>query len=171
MLCRLRLGGREGHGALLHIRIDRERVAGNHFAVEQLHGERVLDEPLDGALQRPRSELRIVALAEEQFVSFLRQRDLDLALGEEPAEVLKLQVDDLLDFRFAEGVEDHDFIDAVQELRAEVLEKRVLNLLLQPLAEHARFAHRASLLRGHADGVIDAVHGLVDEAGCRCSRS
>ena len=64
-------------------------VAGNHFAVEQLHGQRVLDEPLDGALQRPRPELRIVAFAEEQFVSFLRQRDLNLALGEQPAQVLE----------------------------------------------------------------------------------
>ena len=55
------------------IRINRKRVAGNHFAVEQLHGERVLDEPLDRALQRPRPELRIVALAEEKVVSFIRQ--------------------------------------------------------------------------------------------------
>ncbi len=67
--------------SLLRIRIDRQSLTRNHFAVEQLHGERVLDEPLDGALQRPRPELRIVPLAEEQFVRFLRQRDLDLALG------------------------------------------------------------------------------------------
>src|SRR5208282_2855819 len=135
----------------------------HNFAVEQLHGERILNEPLDSALQRARPELRIVPFAEEQLVGFLRQGDLDFSLRELTAEVLKLQVDDLLDFLLAERVEDHDFIDAVQELRAEVLEKRLLNLPLQSLTQHAGLADRASRFRGHADGAIDAVHGFVDK--------
>ena len=38
---RLGLGALEGHGALLHVRIDGERVAGGDFAVQQLQGQRV----------------------------------------------------------------------------------------------------------------------------------
>ena len=53
-LCRVGLGALEGHRALLHIRIDGEQIAGGNFAVEQLHGQGALNEPLDGALERTR---------------------------------------------------------------------------------------------------------------------
>ena len=58
-------GWPEGHLALLHVRVDGERIAGGDFAVEQFHGQRVLDEPLDGALEEPRPEMPSTCLQEE----------------------------------------------------------------------------------------------------------
>jgi phage portal protein BeeE len=62
----------EGHFAFLCISVYSEGVAGVDFAVEQLHGERVLDEPLDGALQRPRPEPGTVAFLENQIMRLLQ---------------------------------------------------------------------------------------------------
>ena len=43
------------------IRIDPDRVTVQHFAVQNLHGQWVLHQPLNRALQRTRTVVRVVA--------------------------------------------------------------------------------------------------------------
>src|SRR5207253_2186483 len=90
-------GGRalEFHFAFLHIRIHDDGIAGKNLTVEELHRQRVLDEPLEGALQGPRAELRVVAFAGHKFPRLVRQLDLNLPLPKQPAQVRELQLDDL----------------------------------------------------------------------------
>ncbi len=44
--------------------IDQDPVPGQEVAIQDFQCQRVLDEPLDGALERLRAELRVVASAE-----------------------------------------------------------------------------------------------------------
>src|SRR5581483_4768718 len=67
----------EGHLAAPRVGVHGDGITGQDVAVEYFHGQRVLNEPLDGALQGPRPELRIVAFAEEQFARPVRQLDFD----------------------------------------------------------------------------------------------
>src|SRR5215510_1078665 len=50
---------RKDHPPLIEIPFDDDRFVGFDFAVEQFHGERVLDEVLDRAFQRTRAVNRI----------------------------------------------------------------------------------------------------------------
>ena len=57
------------------------------------------------------------------------QLNLNLALGQQVLQIAELQSDDLFDVLFAERVEDHNLIDAVQELGPEVFEQRLVDAL------------------------------------------
>ena len=90
---------------------------------EDLFGERVLDVLQDGALQRARSERRLVAEIDEARPRGGEQLELELAIHEELLEANELDVDDAGEVVLRERTEDDDVVDAVQELRAkEVLE-------------------------------------------------
>ena len=88
--------------------------------------------------------------------------------GELEAEALALEllgdpldheIDDLGDLGLAQLVEDDGVVDAVQELRAEVLLERIVDLLL-----HALVAHRLV-------GLGEAEVGLAQILRCRGWRS
>src|SRR5208337_1340236 len=147
--CRLAL---ELHLSLLQVTVDLQLLAGTHLAIQDFERQRVLNQALDGALQRARAELRIVTLAEQQLLRFRRQFNLDLALSQNLPQVLELKVDDLFDLLLAERVEDHDLVHAIDELRPEVLEQRGVDSLAQFLAYAA----------GLNPGAILAAHGLVN---------
>ena len=66
-----------------------------HLAVEDLQRQRVLHQLLDGALQRTRSEVRVVAFGEQQFFGRVGEFERDLALGQQTPQVFQTQVDDL----------------------------------------------------------------------------
>ena len=57
---------------------DEDRRAGLELAAEHEVGERVLDEALDRAAQRPGAHRRVVALLDEQLLRLVRQLDRDL---------------------------------------------------------------------------------------------
>ncbi len=78
--------------ALAGIDLDGRAVA--HRAVEDQACERVLERPLDGALQGPGAIDRIVAGVGEPGLGLVRELELDLALGEEGAEAPELDLDD-----------------------------------------------------------------------------
>src|SRR5208337_4476994 len=135
----------------------------------ELHGQRVLDEALDGALEGTRAELRVVAFAEEQLVRPGRQFDLNLALRQQVLEITELQFDDLLDVILAQWVEDHNLVHAVQELGTEVFEQRLVDSFLEGFGNSRRFiaavrVHRlvnvsAGDVGGHDDDRVLEVHG------------
>ncbi len=58
----------KGHLARAFIRVDDDVVAVQYFAVENLERQRILHQLLNGALQRTRSEVWIVAFGEEQLL-------------------------------------------------------------------------------------------------------
>ena len=88
---------------------------------------------LDGSLQRPRTVDRVEALPGEELLRRVRELELDLALGQAGPKSTQLDVDDLLDVVSTERIEDHDLVDTVEELRAEVLANCFHDALADPL--------------------------------------
>src|ERR1039457_1582871 len=56
----------ELHFAGFRIGVYHDGVAGLHLAAEDLQRQRILNQPLDGSLHRPRTVRRVVPLAEKQ---------------------------------------------------------------------------------------------------------
>ena len=114
----------EFHLAGFLVGVDDDVVAVQHFAVENLHGQRILHQLLDRALQRARAEIRIVAFGEEQLFRGVGELERNLAVGQQAAHVFEPQLDDLDQLLFAQRAEDDDVVDAVQELGPEVRVQR-----------------------------------------------
>src|SRR5271166_6256998 len=94
LLCRNRLRrllmyGFEAQLAATLLHIHSDRVAVQHLAVEDLHGQRVLHQPLNRPLERTRTVVRVVALGEDQLLRLRRQLERDLAISQQPLQVLK----------------------------------------------------------------------------------
>ena len=83
--------------------LDDDRVALAEAAGQDVDGQRVLDHPLDGALERPGAVDGVVAALGEQRAGGFGQRQADLALGEALAQVAELDVDDLRDLAPVRG--------------------------------------------------------------------
>ena len=92
---------------------------------EQRARERVLDEPLDRALERPRAVRRIPALLGEQLLRLVRDLELDPPLREPLAQPRELQLDDVGELLARQRLEDDDLVDAVQELGPEAVAQLV----------------------------------------------
>src|SRR5437773_10024820 len=101
------------------LRVDENRVAGGEVTLEQPQGERVFEQPLDRALERPRAEGRIPARFGERLLGSVGQLERELAFGQPFAQARELQLDDLGELFAAQGAELDDLVDPVQELRAE----------------------------------------------------
>src|SRR4051812_1481860 len=148
--------------------VDDHDLAGSDLLVEELLGERVLYEALEGTAQRPGSEGGVVAAVDEKGLGPLRQLDADALALELHARAPDHQVDDLGDLRLAELVEHDRLVDPVQELGPEVLLQRVVDLLLHllvgdglvGLAEaHVRLAEiLGAEVRGHDQHGVAEVH-------------
>ena len=94
-------------------------------AVDDLPGQqRACDAGLDLALdeppQRPRTVHRVVAPARDQLARLIGELERDTALAQAPVDVGDLEVDDPLDLRQRQRLEQHRLVDAVEELRTEV---------------------------------------------------
>src|SRR6185503_7937852 len=100
---------------------DADDVAGAEIAAQDTLRERILQLLLNRALQRPRPVDGVEAGLREPIARRGIQRELDLAFGEPPLQILELDVDDLADVLLLEGVEYDDVVDAVDELGPEVL--------------------------------------------------
>src|SRR5690348_2675854 len=90
----LGLGGGKRHLAFFPVGAHLDGFAGLNLALQDFERQRVLDEALDGALERTRSELRIVAALKEQLACRRRELDNDLAVSQQSAQVVELQVND-----------------------------------------------------------------------------
>src|SRR5262249_6023490 len=76
------------------VRVDRDAVAVVHLALERLERERLLPQPLDRPLERPRTERRVVALASEEAPGRVAHLELDPPRREAATEVSELDVHD-----------------------------------------------------------------------------
>src|ERR1700694_1742820 len=113
--------------------IDGDQLAGSNLLEEDLLRERVLDLALDGAPQRTRTQHRVETALVQQglgLVAQLHGHVLALELLFHPGDH---QVDHPDDLVASQLVEDDDVVDAVEELRPEVLLQLVVDLLLHPL--------------------------------------
>src|SRR5262245_14587178 len=115
----------EGSGACLGGEADAHGVAVLDLALEDRLRERILDAALDEAPQRPRPVDRVVAFAGEEVDHLGIGRERDLAVGQAAPELRELEPHDLAERLRRERIEYEDFVDAVQELGAEVTAQRL----------------------------------------------
>ena len=94
---------------------------------------RPLDLPLDGPAQRPGAQDGIEATLGQQRLRLVGELHLHVLAFELLGHPVHHQVDHLDDLVLRELVEDDDVVDAVEELRPEVLLELVVDLLLHPL--------------------------------------
>ena len=113
----------------------RTRVALAELALQHAHRQRVEHPALDGPLQRPRAIRRVVALCDQHVLRPVGQLDVDLAILEPLHEAAQLDVDDLPHLLARQRVEEDDLVDAVEELRPEVLAQRVHHLAPRALVQ------------------------------------
>ncbi len=110
----------ELHLTFAQIGVDHHMVALQDLAIENPHGQRVLDHALDRPLQRTSAIRRIVAFSKDQLLRFVRQLNADFPISQQTPQVFEPQVDDLRQLLSAERIKDDDVVHAVQELRLEV---------------------------------------------------
>ena len=104
--------------AVLHI--DDHGLADVELLPQDALRERVLDQLLDGPAQRPRAQLRVVALLGQQLLGRRGELQPDALVLQLLADPPDHQVDDLDDLVPGQLVEDDDLVDPVEELGAEV---------------------------------------------------
>src|SRR5258708_36278975 len=82
------------HLAGFLVSIGDHMVAVQDLSIQNLQRQRILHQLLYGALQRPRSKVRVIALREKQFFRSISEFDRDFAIGQQTAHVLEAQFDD-----------------------------------------------------------------------------
>src|SRR5205823_9062571 len=138
---------------------DADAVARSELSLEDLLRQRILDLLLDGPLQRSRTVHRIETGLSEAVAGGIIERQVHVALDQALAEVEELDVDDGADLLRAEGMEDHDVVDAVDELGPEALlhdlHHRALHLRVVLLARVLLDDLRAEVGRHDDHGVAE----------------
>src|SRR5262245_48566037 len=143
---------------------DADHVAGAEIAAQDTLCERILQLLLNRALQRPRPVDRIEARLREAIACGGVEHEADLPLGEPALQILELNVDDLADVLLLERMEHHNVVDAIDELRAEVLADD-----FHDLGFHARVVRLsgelldalAAQVRRHDDDRVAEIHGAA----------
>ena len=97
------------------------RSPGQELAREDRLRQRVFHLLLDGALERPRAVHRVVARLAQAIERRVIERELEIAVEQSRLSCAELDVDDGADLRLAQRMEHADVVDAVDELRPEVL--------------------------------------------------
>ena len=144
------------------VRVGNDPVARLERPGQERACERVLDQPLDGPLERPRAERGVGALAHDQRPRGGRQLEHQVVGRDPPLEVGQLEVRDGRELGVAERVEHDDLVDPVQELRPELHPQLVGDLALHRLVAVAvglageRLDLLAADVAGHDhDGVLE----------------
>src|SRR5208282_514573 len=88
-----------------------DAVAGLEFAVEEFQGQRIEQEPLNGALERTRAELRVEALAGQVAGGGGIDLEGELLAGEPLAQAPQLNFHDPGQLLLVQAVKDDDVID------------------------------------------------------------
>src|SRR5437870_586534 len=105
----------EPHRFALAVAIHQDVIARQNLAFEDLQRQRILNETLNRAPQRPRAVSRVVAFAQENFLCRSSEFQCDVAFGEKRFDALKEQVDDTFQLFLAERIKDHNLIDPIDE--------------------------------------------------------
>src|SRR5205814_5742513 len=87
-----------------------DRVARLEFPLEQSEGQRIEESFLNGSLQRPRAELRVIAVARQELFGGLVQVEGQLLLRQALLQAFELNLHDLRELFLVEAVEDDDVV-------------------------------------------------------------
>ncbi len=115
--------------------VHNDAIALGEFAFEDAHGKRVQDPPLNGSLERASTVAGIIPLLHEEFLRPFGELDFDFPVGQSLHQPSQLDIDDLLDVIARQGVEEDDFVDAIEEFRPEVLPQGIRDLTPRTLAD------------------------------------
>src|SRR5438445_8887640 len=113
------------------LRVHEDRVALLELAGEHLMRQRIDDEALDSPFDRTRPVDRVESFLRDERLRVVGEIERDLPLGEPLGEDLRLLLDDLHELLRHEILEDHDLVDAVQELRPELTAEGIHDALAQ----------------------------------------
>src|SRR4051812_15303628 len=165
--CKRRLGRLPEGQLALWIAIDDDVIALVELALEHRQRQRILQQPLNRPLEWPRAERGIVPLGREHLPRRRCQLERETALGEKLLESVKLEIDDVLDLRFAEWPEDDDVIDPVEKLGTEVLAERARDLGFDDRAVFTRVLEDvgAADVRRHDDDGVPEIDGAALRIG------
>ena len=122
---------------MVSVPVHHDRFVAVHRLGDERLGELIQQQPLDGPLDRPCAELRVVTLLGDQCPRVFRHVQLHIVVLQHLVEACDLHVDDLSGVLLRERGEHDDLIDTVEELRTD-------GLLQQ--AEHLLFGLRYGLL-------------------------
>src|SRR6185312_14613181 len=160
-----------GHCHWLKTKLLRSRIVIDHNFISVVHLAFNDQAPqfrdnllLDRALQWPCSIDRIITCLDEMRTRFIRQIQLDMAIGQVLAYVFHLNGDDLLQvFRF-EAMEDNNFVYTVEKFRAEPSPQfthyRLLHVVIAVSRERAFIFQNsvAADVGGHDEKSIFKIH-------------
>src|SRR5882724_4257350 len=160
----LRHAGTEGKPQSITLPLHPNDVTRTVASLQQLERNRILQQPLNGPLEGPGPEDRIVPLLGEELPGLRRDLEPEVAVGEQPLEVAQLELDDSQDVLPAQLMEDDHVVHPIQKLGPEVVPELVAHPLLEPVPGGlARLSARihdqlAPDVGGHDDDRIAKVH-------------
>src|SRR3982751_4960802 len=96
-------------------------IALGEASLQNRQRKRVLQQPLDCALEGTSTKRGIVSLGGENFPRLGRELKGQLAISKELLQTLQLQIDDVLNVLLTQRMEDDDVVDAIEELGTEML--------------------------------------------------
>src|SRR5688572_7009153 len=111
---------------LIASHVNHHRVALAERAIEDAQSQRIQQPPLQGTLERTRPIHWIIPLTDEEVFRRVTELDRDFAVTQPLEQAAQLDFDDLANVFLLERVEEHDFVDAVDELRPEMGPQRLL---------------------------------------------
>src|SRR5687768_2578905 len=98
-----------------------DAISRQELARENGLRQRVFHLLLDGALERPRAVHRVVSRFAQPIERRIVEHEREIAIEQAAFQVHELDVDDGADLLLSERMENADVVDAVDELRTEVL--------------------------------------------------
>src|SRR5699024_7071451 len=116
--------------AIPAIDINGDDLAGTDLAEEDLLRHRVLDLTLDGTTQWSCTQYRIETAGGQQCLGLVGELDAHILVRQGTGDTADEQLHHLDDLVAGQLVEDHDLVDTVEELGAEVLLQLVVDLVL-----------------------------------------
>ena len=129
--------------------VDLHSIAVGEFSRQDFAREGILDPLLNDALERSSAELRVVAFACKCERSGLRDAELHAASIQSAAKIAQLNLRDGAKLLARERVEDHDVVDAIDELGTKALLQQVANMRFDDRLVFAFLAHFENCVRSN----------------------
>src|SRR5680860_1424201 len=145
--------------------VHHDGIALIEFRLQYAHRERILDEPLNGALERPRAIRWVITFLRNERFGCIGHTKRQLAIRCQLLQTFELELHDLRQILHRERLEHDDIVYPVQEfgpeLLAELGENRGLDLRTDVGVAHPiRLLqdHRTPHIRGHDHHAVPEVH-------------
>lgn len=149
--------------------VDCDEGAFDEVAGEDSFGQGVFDFLLDQSLEGAGAVDGVVAVGGELVLGRVGEGEGHAAVGEAPAQVADLNLDDLAEVFAGEPVEDDGLVDAVEKLGAEVIAEHRLDRHFHFNVGAAAFGEALDVLAaevaGHGDDCVAEVDGAAVAVG------